>query len=783
MPQYRYTTTVKAPTGVALRFDSDSSGTTPVAVYANQQGAPIDQTNPRQMIHADQRDGSIQTVFGDAATVYVRQIDYKGNVVAGVIATIAGAALADGQLDPYALDLGVNAKRFGAVCNAKIVAVGITAGQAALSKSVGSFAASDAGKTVVVPGAGAARSVADAAMTSGSTTLTSATAAFTGADVRSTITVAGAGPAGAALVGTITKVSSATTISVSVAASTTVSGAAVTLVGYLSTTIASVSGGVATLAATAGATVSAVNALCGTDDTAALAATHAAVAAAGGGVVLIPGSCLVSAALTPASNVEIRGTRSGATTVYMASTTATPFAFLSGVYSTGAPLAEFKLRDLTIDGLYMQMAFNVGIKGAFLQYLSSCVFENLVVQNTLATGLGVDFLTKGTTIRNVKAINCGAGSWAGAQGGGSAGIGIGTGGFTLEQFTIEGCHAEGNGTFGIFIEGQGGTTTPGMRIVNCTASGNHLSGFCDAGGSGAQWIGCWSYLNDFDGFTNASGTLPTSVPGNDTIWANCVANNNGRMGFAYYPFRFGNSSNYQPNAVARVSWNGCKSYANANQGFYVQTQTAGVIDGLAFNDCESYLNGSSGLIANNTGTVKNFRVTGGAYYNNGQTSGTDHFGIRVNCTADTVSVGGGVRCYDNGGTQKQTHGLALSSGVTITNLTVQTADMRGNLTAAVSTGATLAGTVAIRDVVGYNPVGSAVPGTAFALPASTVAWTNNTGVDGTLAVTAAGTVTAVSVNGVSVGTSLAVGQQYRVKAGGTFTLTYSVAPTLVFVGD
>jgi len=30
---------------------------------------------------------------------------------------------------------------------------------------------------------------------------------------------------------------------------------------------------------------------------------------------------------------------------------------------------------------------------------------------------------------------------------------------------------------------------------------------------------------------------------------------------------------------------------------------------------------------------------------------------------------------------------------------------------------------------------------------------------------------------------LAVGQQYRIKAGGTFTLTYSVAPTLVFVGD
>lgn len=84
---------------------------------------------------------------------------------------------------------------------------------------------------------------------------------------------------------------------------------------------------------------------------------------------------------------------------------------------------------------------------------------------------------------------------------------------------------------------------------------------------------------------------------------------------------------------------------------------------------------------------------------------------------------------------------------------------------------------------GLNPVGSAVPGTAFAIGASTVAATNNTGVDGTLYVTAAGTVTAVSVNGVAVSGTLAVGDTYRIAAGGTFTLTYTVAPTVVFVGD
>lgn len=89
----------------------------------------------------------------------------------------------------------------------------------------------------------------------------------------------------------------------------------------------------------------------------------------------------------------------------------------------------------------------------------------------------------------------------------------------------------------------------------------------------------------------------------------------------------------------------------------------------------------------------------------------------------------------------------------------------------------------IRNCAGYNPVGSAVPGTAFALPASGTAWTNNTGVDGTLFVTAAGTVTDVVVQGVTVGSSLAVGQSLFVPGGGTITFTYSAAPTLVFVGN
>ena len=89
----------------------------------------------------------------------------------------------------------------------------------------------------------------------------------------------------------------------------------------------------------------------------------------------------------------------------------------------------------------------------------------------------------------------------------------------------------------------------------------------------------------------------------------------------------------------------------------------------------------------------------------------------------------------------------------------------------------------IKDCPGYNPVGSSVPGTAFSIAASGSDWTNDTGVDGTLYCTAAGTVTAVRVNGVSVSGSLGVGDTFPVPAGGKWGYTGTAAPTMVFVGN
>ena len=79
--------------------------------------------------------------------------------------------------------------------------------------------------------------------------------------------------------------------------------------------------------------------------------------------------------------------------------------------------------------------------------------------------------------------------------------------------------------------------------------------------------------------------------------------------------------------------------------------------------------------------------------------------------------------------------------------------------------------------VGYNPVGAF--GAQPAVPASTVAATNNFGVDATVFI-AGGTVSAVAIGGTATG---ATSGSFRVPSGQTITLTYTVAPAWEWFGD
>ena len=167
----------------------------------------------------------------------------------------------------------------------------MVAGSAVLSSQSGSFTSGDVGKYIQVIGAGpGGTSKSDGTMSFGSAVLTSASGIFASSDVGRGIVVIGAGPSGGNLVTTIQSYTSPTTVSLSTAAQTQVSGkpyfyGAMTLEG----TIQSVQGSsIVTLSTPALSTISTAVFAYGTENHASFQAAVDAAGQAGGGTVNVP---------------------------------------------------------------------------------------------------------------------------------------------------------------------------------------------------------------------------------------------------------------------------------------------------------------------------------------------------------------------------------------------------------------------------------------------------------------------------------------------------------------
>ena len=154
---------------------------------------------------------------------------------------------------------------------------------------------------------------------------------------------------------------------------------------------------------------------------------------------------------------------------------------------------------------------------------------------------------------------------------------------------------------------------------------------------------------------------------------------------------------------------------------------------------------------------------------NGQDSGlTQRVGFYLRGVAGT-RLRNCVATNRDGTTQQ----YALDNYTDVTLTRIEGGDFSGN---AVGVFNGVTGLTAVRNVVGYNPVGTV--SSPPALPASGVTGTNNSGVDLLMTVTG-GTVTVIVLQGVT--TNLTSGA-FLLPALGTFAITYTVAPTLVFVG-
>ena len=320
-------------------------------------------------------------------------------------------------------------------------------------------------------------------------------------------------------------------------------------------------------------------------------------------------------------------------------------------------------------------------------------------------------------------------------------------------------------TGGIYVTGGGAIAADWISIRDLEFEGNSTCGY------GVALYDCYQgelanlYVHDF----TTGGGWGIGIVLNESI--DCIVYNPVVSNCAYSNLSIGNSANantiiggWLVNAPsgsfgARVNSNG-----NIFVGTIVQNCDGGIeFGGATANRFTGWLEGNPTYQIYDSGTdnwVSGYSVPSGTgespFYYTGATRPRLDRVVFYATSAPVINIETG------------TTGLVISdcSGIAAADIT----NSSGN-------------PFVVRNCTPLNPAGSTVPGTAFALPASGTAWTNNTGVDGTLYVTAAGTVTDVVLHGVTVGSSLSVGQSFFVPAGGTITLTYTTAPTLVFVGN
>lgn len=123
-------------------------------------------------------------------------------------------------------------------------------------------------------------------------------------------------------------------------------------------------------------------------------------------------------------------------------------------------LHGFTYQNFTVDMSESDMAvdadgnpiYSSAAKAFGMKALRNCVFRDLRILESPATGFGIDMLDN-VVIDSLYLYKCGKRWQYGNQGG--AGIGIGTGRWTYENFIVRNCMCIGCGHFGIFVEDQG----------------------------------------------------------------------------------------------------------------------------------------------------------------------------------------------------------------------------------------------------------------------------------------------------------------------------------------
>lgn len=297
--------------------------------------------------------------------------------------------------------------------------------------------------------------------------------------------------------------------------------------GVLVTTIASVSAGVATLAANAATTTTTATVVFGTPIDDALSDANDAAAAAGGGQIYVPAGVWVGATQVQFdSGVGLKGAgKTRSRMYYVHSDDGSSYNTTPWLYWTGSDAGDGLRHDVNLEGVLIDGAFFVGTAG--YSYRAKLILidrtldshiRNCSILNSPATAIGYD-VSQRCVIENNTILNAGRFAHVNSNRGNSSGSGIGIAvpadaGGTEATIIIRDNFLTGNWTIGGQL-GLGSTGRSGINIEGIYESGlPEGSTQTDIAHRGSHLIS-GNYVQGFYAGIRDSGALSTRIQGND----------------------------------------------------------------------------------------------------------------------------------------------------------------------------------------------------------------------------------------------------------------------------
>lgn len=333
----------------------------------------------------------------------------------------------------------------------------------------------------------------------------------------------------------------------------------------------------------------------------------------GGGTIFLPkGVYKVTSKIVWKSTVSLMGDGIGKTIIKSVGTGFPAIGYNDNEVSSINPMLNCTFQNFEIDGIgVVDSTYSIASKGIFIQYLRKCIFKDLYIHDTGATGLGVDFLDE-CIIDNVQVYNCGR-KWTNEAGG--AGIGIGMGGLQKEKLIITNCQVDLAGNYGIFIESQPPGGVPdykmdGIIISDCIVTNGRNDGInLRAGGiiDENSPISENIVINNCIVENNTKNGISLMYFLNNVNIQNCITSGNGADGI----FFEGNGN------VNGISIKNNTIHANIRDGIRVALTSPRTLQNLDIEGNQINKN-NSGVYFASTGFVHSTKINNNKIYDNTQ---------------------------------------------------------------------------------------------------------------------------------------------------------------------